>query len=473
MRAEQLDLFQQTYEPYRISKPIRLIELFAGIGAQSKALEILGVPFESHKVVEWSCKSIIGYNAIHKGDYSDYANGASLDALIDKVIGVSMDYNQPMGKEQLKRKGEKWLKRLYSSMVAINDLCPDVSRLKGADLAIERERERAYCYIMTYSFPCQDLSSAGLRKGMSDQSTRSGLLWEVERVLRELRERQERPDILIMENVAQVHGNDSCLDWERWLQALEGMGYANYFKDLNSKDYGIPQNRVRCFCVSVLKGSNSDSDSHRCDYGYAFPQGFKLRYKLKDFESINVDERYYLSDKIIKTFTKDKDGYPRSKQFKASCEASQKGIANTLTTGEGSRPNGTYIVTSNGYHLYEPLKLGSYKNDNWLIGDNGVSKTLLTSQDATRGFWVKEEQKEKIRKLTPYECARLMGFETEDFIKMSEAGLAESALYHSAGDSIATTVLVAIIGKLVGMDDKAIQSKIEGYVENRLLNDLR
>lgn len=308
---------------------------------------------------------------------------------------------------------------------------------------------------------------------MSDQSTRSGLLWEVERVLRELRERQERPDILIMENVAQVHGNGSCLDWERWLQALEGMGYANYFKDLNSKDYGIPQNRVRCFCVSVLKGSNSDSDSHRCDYGYAFPQGFKLRYKLKDFESINVDERYYLSDKIIKTFTKDKDGYPRSKQFKASCEASQKGIANTLTTGEGSRPNGTYIVTSNGYHLYEPLKLGSYKNDNWLIGDNGVSKTLLTSQDATRGFWVKEEQKEKIRKLTPYECARLMGFETEDFIKMSEAGLAESALYHSAGDSIVTTVLVAIIGKLVGMDDKAIQSKIEGYVENRLLNDLR
>lgn len=141
MRATQMGLFETTYEPYRISKPIRLIELFAGIGAQAKAFEWLKADFESHRVVEWSCKSVIGYNTIHVGDWEDYSNGVSYDTLLKRVSGVSMDYNQPMSEEQLKRKGEKWLRGLYSSMRAIKDYYPDVSAVKGSDLGIERERE--------------------------------------------------------------------------------------------------------------------------------------------------------------------------------------------------------------------------------------------------------------------------------------------------------------------------------------------
>ena len=140
---EQLSLFQASYELFKLTKPIRLIELFAGIGAQAKALENLGVPFESHRVVEWSCKSIIAYNAIHKQDWNDYSQGLSLDELINRVRGVSMDYSQPMTDKQLRQKGERWLRRLYSSMIAIKDYCPDVSKVTGEDLAIERERAYA------------------------------------------------------------------------------------------------------------------------------------------------------------------------------------------------------------------------------------------------------------------------------------------------------------------------------------------
>ena len=129
---------------FKISKPIRLIELFAGIGAQAKALELLGADFSSHRVVEWSAYSIIAYNAIHKGDWADHSQGLDLEQLLDKVEGVSLDYNKPADRESLKRRGEPWIRKLYSSMVAINDLVPDVSRVKAQDLGItERERDTA------------------------------------------------------------------------------------------------------------------------------------------------------------------------------------------------------------------------------------------------------------------------------------------------------------------------------------------
>lgn len=183
-------------------------------------------------------------------------------------------------------------------MVAIKDLCPDVSRLHAEDLGIT-ERER-YCYILTYSFPCQDLSTAGKGKGMSKGSgTRSGLLWEVERILKELKAREQLPHVLVMENVPQVCSEKNAKDWESWLQALETMGYTNYFDVLNAKDYGIPQNRKRCFMVSI-----------QGEYSYSFPKKQKLRYLLKDFIEKKVDEKYYLPDEIVKEFERAQDGNP-------------------------------------------------------------------------------------------------------------------------------------------------------------------
>lgn len=124
--------------------------------------------------------------------------------------------------------------------------------------------------------------------------TRSGLLWEVERILTEIRDSNgELPQILFMENVPQVHSQDNMPDFRKWLDFLESLGYTNYYQDLNAKNYGVAQNRERCFMFSFLG-----------EYNYHFPQPIPLKKKLKDYLEDNVDEKYYINnekaDKLIK-----------------------------------------------------------------------------------------------------------------------------------------------------------------------------
>jgi DNA (cytosine-5)-methyltransferase 1 len=136
---------------------------------------------------------------------------------------------------------------------------------------------------MTYSFPCQDLSVAGKQRGMTKGSgTRSGLLWEVERLLNEV---ENLPKVLLMENVPQVHGKKNMDDFQRWIQFLESKGYSNYWQDLNAKNYGVAQNRNRCFMVSIL-GS----------YRYEFPKPIELTKRMKDYLEDEVDEKYYINN---------------------------------------------------------------------------------------------------------------------------------------------------------------------------------
>ena len=237
MELHQTSLFEGLSPRFKIDRPIRLIELFAGIGSQAKALRNLGVPFEHWKVVEIDKYAMKSYNAVHGTNFEP----------------------------------------------------SDITKIHAADLEI-RERER-YLYITTYSFPCQDLSLAGHQKGMSKGSgTRSGLLWEVERILDEC---DELPQVLLMENVPQVIGKKNIKDFQAWRSKLESLGYTNYVQLLNAKDYGIPQNRNRCFMVSLLG-----------DYYYEFPKGKPLKLKLKDMLEDSVEEKYYLSDKAIESFVK-------------------------------------------------------------------------------------------------------------------------------------------------------------------------
>lgn len=375
-----MNLFESTFDRFLIDRPIRLIELFAGIGAQSKALENLGADFESHRVVEWSCNSIIAYNAIHVGDFNDYSQNLTKEEILERVRGVSIDYNKPATDAELLRRGEKWLRKLYSSMVAIKDLCPDVSRVHAEDLGIT-EREQ-YCYILTYSFPCQDLSVAGRGKGMSKGSgTRSGLLWEVERILNELKAREQLPHVLVMENVPQVCCDKNAKDWESWLQALETMGYTNYFDVLNAKDYGIPQNRKRCFCVSLLG-----------ELGYSFPKRIPLAHRLKDFLDEGISEKYYLKQRIIDSFLrnyvpKEDDAFvvasrgrnpdnpnDRSKGAKLTqrLEPNKEGLSNTLTTVDKDNYvcDGRIIETGS-------LNYYGFRSENVVLSPKGISTAIL------------------------------------------------------------------------------------------------
>ena len=122
-------------------------------------------------------------------------------------------------------------------------------------------------------------------------NTRSGMLWEVERLLNEL---DELPQILLMENVPQVHRNRNEQDFNAWCEFLKSKGYTNYWQDMNAKNYGIAQNRDRTFMISILG-----------DYSYSFPKEIPLTKIIKDYLEPEVDERYYIdSDKARKLIQK-------------------------------------------------------------------------------------------------------------------------------------------------------------------------
>lgn len=161
----------------------------------------------------------------------------------------------------------------------------------------------------------------------SEGGTRSGLLWEVERILDELNRERERENstylpILLMENVPEVQGAGNVLFFNQWLSKLESLGYSNYFQILNAKDYGIPQNRRRCFMISIY-GS----------YAYDFPLKLKLKYKLKDFLEKEVDEKYYLSDKMINYITATNDKWTGNN----GSAVVNRTTAKTLNTAPGQR----------------------------------------------------------------------------------------------------------------------------------------
>ena len=222
------DLFNNEY---KINKPIRLIELFAGIGSQAMALRNIGSNFEHYRVIEFDKYAIKSYNAIH---------------------GTNFETS-------------------------------DIRNVRGLDLGIVDCDK--FNYILTYSFPCQDLSVAGKQRGMTKGSgTRSGLLWEVERLLNET---ENLPQVLLMENVPQVHGKKNMPDFQNWIDFLTDKGYQNFRQDLNAKDYGVAQNRKRCFMVSILS---------KDFINFEFPAEQPLNKIMKDYIEDTVDEKYYINN---------------------------------------------------------------------------------------------------------------------------------------------------------------------------------
>lgn len=175
---------------------------------------------------------------------------------------------------------------------------------------------------------------------MSDTTTRSGMLWEVERILTECK---EKPQILLMENVPQVHSQDNIEDFNKWQYSLEKMGYKNYWQDLIATDYGIPQTRNRCFMISILG-----------DYNYTFPKPIPLKFKLKDMLEDDVDEKYYLSDKMKQYIFSEDDKY---KVNKNSLKLNRE-IACSKTTREGWTRADTsdYIIETDNKSLQETLE---------------------------------------------------------------------------------------------------------------------
>lgn len=338
---QQLDIFGALYEEYKITKPIRLIEFFAGYGSQNLALKYLGANYESWKICEWATKSIQAYNDLHHEDYTDYSMVYSYQEILDFLYnkGISMNYNNPMTLDQIKRKGEKWCRNVFNNIIATNNLV-NIQQVSGKDLNIVDTDK--YDYVLTHSFPCQDLSLAGKRAGMvKGENTRSGMLWEVERILKECYSLGTLPKILLLENVTQLHSKENMPHLQAWLRELEKLGYSSYWQDMNSADYGVPQHRDRTFVVSILG-----------DYYYEFPKKFPLKLVLADMLEDEVDEKYYLSEQMIKYITADNEKWTGNNDKSLV----NKSIASTINTAEGSRRCDASNFIADGFPLNTDLK---------------------------------------------------------------------------------------------------------------------
>ena len=255
--------------------------------------------------------------------------------------------------------------------------------------------------LITYGFPCQDISSAGKQKGFIDEEghrTRSGLFFEALRIIDDY-----RPKFAIAENVKALTSKKFKEEFETVLESLDEVGYNNYWAVLNAKDYGIPQNRERVFIISIRKD---------IDKGFTFPDPMPLKLKLENILDNKVNESFYLSSYAIRNLII----LPKSK-------------------GRDIKVIGSVNPDKN------------CQDRTRILDVTGISQSLRAT-DYKDPPKILDKQNDRIRKLTPTECYKLMGFAANDCEKCSHEGISNTQLYKQAGNSIVVNVLKAIFKKL-------------------------
>ena len=383
-----------------MNKNIKLLSLFSGIGAFEKALHNIGVNYELVNYCEIDKFASKSYSLIHNVDES---------------------------------------KNLI-----------DVTKVDTSKLPDDID-------LITYGFPCQDISIAGKQNGFEDNDgnrTRSGLFFEALRIIEDT-----KPKVAIAENVKALTSKRFAKEFKTVLKSLDEAGYNCYWKVLNAKNYGIPQNRDRVFIVSIRK----DIDN----FEFHFPQPIELKLRLKDFLESDVDEKYYLSDKLEiyvlgNAVNKQlKDMYNRENAYL------NKDISYTINTNSIRRVGDTNYIcegideeiqvkdflkikeaTKKGYSEayagdYVNIQFPNSKTRRGRVG-NGIANTLLTSKE--NGVVV--DNPLKLRRLTEKECFRLMGFDDSDCDILKENGISMTQIYKQAGNSIVVDVLEALFKEL-------------------------
>lgn len=280
--------------------------------------------------------------------------------------------------------------------------------------------------LFTYSFPCQDLSIAGKQVGL--EGARSGLLYECKKIIEHC-----RPKYLLLENVKNLVSKKFKPKFDEWLEYLESLGYTNYWKVLNAKDYGIPQNRERVFVVSIL-GEHTP---------YEFPDPIPLDLCIADMLEHEVESKYYM-DKPFHLVNKghqaelDMKGHDSMKRVYATDR-----IAPTLTTMGGGNTEPKILerkeMIIDDTQGFDGVRYYENYSPTLRAGRSGL-KTVEYDDTDPNSF--------RVRKLTPRECFRLMGVSDEDIDKIQATGLSNSQQYRMAGNSIVVDVLEAIFRNL-------------------------
>lgn len=342
---------------------MKYLSLFSGIGAFELALKRNGVDIE-----------LVGFSEIDKYAIKSYC----------AIHGVDESLNL----------GD-------ISKINLNDLDEDIE-------------------LITHGSPCQDFSVAGLQKGGDKGSeTRSSLMWCTVDIVEKV-----RPKYVIWENVKNLLSKTHRHNFDSYLEVMESLGYNNYYKVLNAKDYGIPQNRERVYTISIRKD---------IDKGYEFPEKEELKIRLKDLLEDEVEERYYLSDKQIKRI-KESTFVTNSRRIQ------EKDWCDTLCARDWKDPK---CVRIGG--IFD--KDGKTHQAGSIYAKEGLSPTLNTMEGGWRQPCIKNDES-IIRKLTPKECWRLMGFSDEDFEKARVIGTSNTQLYKQAGNSIVVNVLEAVFKEM-------------------------
>lgn len=348
---------------------------------------------------------------------------------------------------------------------------------------IKKIKELPQADLWTYSFPCTDISISGQMKGFDkDSNTGSSLLWEVQRLLEKGKDNGTLPRFLLMENVKNIVSKRFLPLFQTWVDYLSSLGYKSFYKVLNARDYNVPQNRERCFMISVL---NFDGE-------FNFPETTELKVTLQDLLEKEVEERYFLSDRFIKYACdmENRNGFIRGKRFRPHDGESK--VAYTITTNPGGRatdnfvmlpavgairgrPNGNGGYTQKLHVKDEPIvnTITTVQKDNVIlvpqatkagyaaaeVGDGiytnrmkykrGVVQksmipTLKTSVSDIGVVVTDKDELINIRRLTPRECWRLMGWDDERIDVAFSSGSSETQLYKMAGNSIVVNVLTRI-----------------------------
>lgn len=457
---------------------MKVLSLFSGIGAFEKALKNINQPFELVGFSEIDKYAVKSYCAIH--NVSETLNFGDITKIDEKALPKDID-------------------------------------------------------LITYGFPCQDISLAGKQKGLFNDDgtqTRSGLFFEALRIIEET-----QPKIAIAENVKNLVGKKFNAQFQVVLASLEAAGYNNYWQVLNAKDYGIPQNRERVFIVSIRKDIDTGS--------FKFPEPFPLELRLKDMLEDEVDEKFYLKNTkdffIEHSFAMEEKG--NGFRFDPHIRKNAN-IAKTVTTRAGGRMDDNFVIdiesdtdtfkfdsTNEKINMLGLLNIKGNEQVRRVYGTDGISPTLNIMQGGNRQPKVAVEPKIikvgqiesgydqsgrvyspeglsptvmsnshgcttggynppkvivepvaldeqnryirkdgcvgtlttdgsspkhnnriiqenlRIRKLTPKECFRLMGFSDEDFAK-AEAVNSNTQLYKQAGNSIVVDVIAQIFTSL-------------------------
>lgn len=310
--------------------------------------------------------------------------------------------------------------------------------------------------LITYGFPCQDISQAGHQKGFFDKNgntTRSGLFFAALKIIKDT-----KPQYAIAENVKALTSKKFTAEFATVLDSLEQAGYNNYYKVLNAKDFGVPQNRERVFIVSIRKD---------IDFKFTFPVGEPLKLRLADLLENEVDPKFYLSDEQIKRIK-------TSSYCQNQRRIQSKECRTTLCSRDWKDPKCVKVkqvfnIVDNNNGFTNPQRGRVYDTD-------GLSPCLSTMQGGGRepkilncnlndtgcnNKGLAAINDFKVRKLTPLECWRLMGFDDDDFYKAQNVGISNSQLYKQAGNSIVVNVLQAIFRQFNFEKVSAVECKYE------------